>query len=109
MVSAYRVGSLASKDRMLARHMDQPAHPAPLAYLELRLPSLRLPAPRVIVVSMITGSLMKPVGCLVLAMNPRRTNTGQPIRRRHVLQFHPDDGRLHWYTWSVASAAAVAL
>ena len=75
MVSAYRVGSLASKDRMLARHMDQPAHPAPLAYLELRLPSLRLPAPRVIVVSMITGSLMKPVGCLVLAMNPRRTNT----------------------------------
>jgi len=41
MVSAYRVGSLASKDRMLARHMDQAAHPAPLAYLELRALSVR--------------------------------------------------------------------
>jgi hypothetical protein len=58
MVSAYRVGSLASKDRMLARHMDQAAHPAPLAYLELRALSARLSTPRVIVLSMITGSLM---------------------------------------------------
>jgi hypothetical protein len=80
MVSANRVGSLASKDRMLARRMDQPTHPAPLAYLELRLPSRRLSAPLVIVLSMITGSLMNPVGCLVLGIKPKTNqNAASPF------------------------------
>ena len=108
--SAFMKSIFPSYQYLLKAHIDYLMMSGLLIVFFLLFAHFRLSAPLVIVLSMITGSLMNPVGFLVLAVKPKTNqHPASPFGVVMACSFTLTTVGYAGAAWSVARAAALAM
>ena len=108
--SAFMKRIFPSYQHLLKAHIDYLMMSGLLIIFFLLFAHFRLSAPLVIVLSMISGSLMNPVGFLVLAVRPKTNqHPASPFGVIMACSFTLTSVGYAGAAWSVARAAALAL